>query len=355
MSAHPRLVGGLVAAGLILAVSAGSGAALAGAQHSARPAAMLNSAPRNWRVIAGFTQVLPGKNGNTEAVNQFYPRVRTIYAGDSVTWTDNSTSEAHTVTFGPDPLLRKLENPQNQIVPQAVSGKQILTLSPAVFLPSAPGPLVETDAGSAKTVLNCGLIGPVGAPGAQSCTVTFPNPGTYSYDCLLHSGIPGNADMDGKIVVLPRPAPQNKTWTVWAGTGTATDANNGFFPPDLTIRAGDSVSWKSGGVLFHTVSFGLDPRKIPLAIPVGKDAHGAPILEVNPAITTPVIPAGGVYTGGVANSGVGLTGNYAALPGQTFIKAPFVLTFSKPGVYRYYCLIHPGMAGVIRVVAAGAS
>jgi plastocyanin len=32
------------------------------------------------------------------------------------------------------------------------------------------------------------------------------------------------------------------------------------------------------------------------------------------------------------------------------------LTFTKPGVYKYYCLIHPGMAGTITVLAAaGAS
>jgi plastocyanin len=59
----------------------------------------------------------------------------------------------------------------------------------------------------------------------------------------------------------------------------------------------------------------------------------------------------------VASSGVvALTGNYANLPGQAFLKAPFTLTFTKPGVYKYYCLIHPGMAGTITVLAAaGAS
>jgi hypothetical protein len=84
--------------------------------------------------------------------------------------------------------------------------------------------VVERDAGSAKAVLNCGMIGPVGTPSAQSCTVTFPNVGTYAYDCLVHSGIPGNKeDMDGVGKVIPRPHAMNRVWTVWAGTGSATD------------------------------------------------------------------------------------------------------------------------------------
>lgn len=358
MKRSPILAGAAVVclAGVVIAASP----AWALTHHTARSAharaEMINPPARTWHVIAGFTQVLPTGNGSTETVNQFYPRVLTIYAGDAVRWTINAFNEPHTVTFAPDPLLRKLEDPQNQLVPQVVNGKQVMVFNPAVVFPSSRGPLVETDAGSAQTLLNCGIIGPGVAPGPQSCTVTFPNVGSYSYDCLLHSGIPGNADMDGVIKVIPRPQPVNHTWTVWAGTGVATDTNNGFFPKDLTIHAGDSVTWKSGGVHFHTVSFGIDPRKTPLLVPVGKDAHGAPILTVNPVTAAPVVPAGGIYTGGIASSGIGgLTGNYLNLPGQQFLKAPFTLTFTKPGIYKYACLVHPGMMGTITVLPATAS
>jgi plastocyanin len=184
--------------------------------------------------------------------------------------------------------------------------------------------------------------------------VTFPNVGTYAYDCLFHSGIPGNKeDMDGVIKVIPRPHPMNRTWTVWAGTGSATDEISGFFPPRLTIQVGDSVTWKSGGEHFHTVSFGLDPRKAPLVVPVGKGSQG-PILAINPLVMNPILPKGGIYLGGMASSGiVGLAGNYANLPSQVFLKAPFTLKFGRPGVYRYYCLVHgPLMTGTITVVPA---
>jgi plastocyanin len=251
-------------------------------------------------------------------------------------------------------VLRRLEDPQVQESLKIVNGKQQLVANPAVFFPSSPGPLVERDAGSAKTLLNCGVIGPVGAPSAQSCTITFPNVGSFAYDCLLHSGIPGSPDMDGVIKVIARPQPSGRTWTVQAGTGNAIDANDGFFPPHLTIHVGDRVSWKAGGVHVHTVSFGIDPRKSPLLVPVGKGPQG-PILAFNPLAAFPIVPKDGVYSGGVASSGLeGLTGNYLNLPGQRFLRAPFTLTFAKAGVYTYACLVHPGMLGTITVLARGA-
>jgi plastocyanin len=317
---------------------------------------MLGTAPRTWHVIAGFNQHLPAGNDNAEAVNQFYPRTLTIYPGDKVTWTVNDIHEVHTVTFAPDPVLRKMEDPQRQAAPRMINGQQVFVLNPAVWFPSARGPLVETDSGTATTLLNCGQIGPAGVPEApQSCTITFPNVGTYAYDCLLHSGIPGLPDMDGVIKVVPRPKPANHMWTVWAGTGSSTDANDGFFPPSLTIQVGDSVTWKSGGVHFHTVSFGIDPRKVVPFVAVGKTTNG-PILALNPLLVNPIVPEGGIYTGGKASSGIlGLGGNYMNLPGQVFLAKPFTLTFTKPGVYRYYCLVHaPLMVGTITVVPATA-
>jgi plastocyanin len=346
----------LLAASLVIA----TGTARAVSPHTAHVrsahAADTPATPTTWHVIAGFSQLLPTDTGNTEAVNQFYPRTLTIYAGDRVTWTVNAQNEVHTVTFAPDAVLRKLEDPQVQAAVKMIGGKQALVANPAVFFPSSPGPLVERDAGVAKTLLNCGAIGPAGAPTPQSCTITFPNVGTYAYDCLLHSGIPGNPDMDGVIKVIARPQPSAHNWTVWAGTGNAIDANDGFWPPYLTIHVGDRVTWKSGGVLFHTVSFGIDPRKVPIFVPAGQGPHG-PILAFNPQIAFPQVPKDGIYNGGVASSGIfGLGGNYANLPGQVYLKAVFSLTFTKPGTYTYYCLVHaPLMTGTITVLAGGAS
>ena len=355
-------IGLLCLAGLLIA---GAGSALAGAPRAARmhhgAAQMLGPAPRTWRVIAGFTQALPAGNANTEMVNQFYPRTLTIYQGDSVTWTINSRNQYHTVTFGPDSRLRWLENPMNLGYFKVIKGKKVFVTNPAldpIFLPPAHEPLVERDAGFDRTVLSCGIIANSPAFRApQSCTVTFPNVGTYAYECLFHSDIPGDKeDMDGVVKVIPRPHAVNHVWTVWAGTGNATDEDAGFFPPRLTIQVGDSVTWKAGGAHFHTVTFGLNPRKVPLSMLVGKDAHGRPILADNPLVDLPIMPKGGIYMGGIASSGFyGLGGNYVNFPGQRFLKAHFTLKFGRPGVYRYYCLFHgPLMTGVITVLPAGA-
>jgi plastocyanin len=353
-----RVVAGLGVAALLAGLIGAERPSLAATVHTApasqRSVAMTTPAPKTWQVIAGFTQVVPAGNGNTEAVNRFFPQVLTIHPGDKVTWTINSANEPHTITFGPDSLVRPLEEPQNQITPKMVNGKMQFVVNPKVFFPyPSHGPLVETDSGTDKTLLSCGAIGPKGAPGPQSCTITFPNVGSFDYDCLLHSYIPGSVDMDGTIKVVPYPKVVNNTWTVQAGSGNAIDANDGFVPDQLTIHAGDKVKWVSGGVLFHTVSFGIDPLKTPLFIPAGNGPQG-PILAINPVIVTPVMPAGGIYNGGVANSGIALLqGNYLNMPGQKFVKAPFVLTFAKPGTYTYYCLIHPGMKGTITVLPTG--
>ena len=218
------IVEGVALVGVAMILATGVGAAGPRAPRITRAAtSALNPAPRTWHVIAGFTQALPANTGNTEAVNQFYPRTLTIYPGDQVIFTDNSVNEPHTVTFGPDALLRPLEDPQNDDFPTVINGKQVLMLNPAKWFPPAPGPLVEADSGIATHLLNCGLIGPAGAPNPQSCSVTFPHVGTYTYECLLHSGVPGNPDMDGVIKVIPRPQPVDHTWTVWAGVGTTTD------------------------------------------------------------------------------------------------------------------------------------
>jgi plastocyanin len=369
-------IGVLCLAGLFVA---GAGAALAGAPRAAGThhgvAQMLGTTPRTWRVIAGFTQALPPGNANTETVNQFYPHTLTIYQGDSVTWTINAHNEYHTVTFGPEPRLRWLEYPPNSGSFKVINGKKVFAFNPAVipvfFAPSScrpsgrialvcsptRGPLVERDAGFDRTVLSCVMISAPAFPAApQSCTATFPNVGTYAYVDLDHSGIPGNADVDGVVKVIARPHAVNHVWTVWAGTGSMTDDNTGFFPPSLTIRVRDSVTWKAGGERDHTVTFGLDPRKVSGVVQMGKDAHGRPILGYNPLFLYPIVPKGGIYMGGIASSGfLGLGGNYWGFPGQVFVKAHFTLKFGRPGVYRYYCLDHgPRMTGVITVLPAGA-
>lgn len=97
-----------------------------------------------------------------------------------------------------------------------------------------------------------------------------------------------------------------------------------FFPSTVIIAAGEAVTWTNEGFDPHVVALGQD---------VGPH---------DPENFAPPMPApGGDYTGGFAISGVF---GHAPFPTTTY-----ALRFPKPGKYRFFCPIHPGMAGEISV------
>ncbi len=79
----------------------------------------------------------------------------TVPAGSTVTWTNLSNNEAHTVTFAP-------------------VGRPFPTLNP--FAPPTGGNTYD-----GTTLVNSGLLFP-----GQSFSATFPKAGIYTYHCLLH-------------------------------------------------------------------------------------------------------------------------------------------------------------------------
>lgn len=125
----------------------------------------------------------------------------------------------------------------------------------------------------------------------------------------------------------------------------------------VTINVGDTVVWngKARGGGFHTVDF---PKKggpdVPLILKTGKtvtgvnDAAGLPFwfngkvpeLGFNPAL----LPSsnGGTYNGSKRiDSGLPLK------------PTDFKLKFTKPGVFKYFCDVHPGMVGFVVVKPKG--
>ncbi len=127
------------------------------------------------------------------------------------------------------------------------------------------------------------------------------------------------------------------TYTVIAGFGDRGGAVNAFAPQVIEVYVGDTVTWKIGGALEpHTVSFGpqklLDKLAAGIIAPVPQKA-GPPLITLDSQVAYPTM--GHSYAGtGLANSGF-LIGK-----GKSWS-----LTFTKPGTYHYYCLIHyfPGM------------
>jgi plastocyanin len=137
-------------------------------------------------------------------------------------------------------------------------------------------------------------------------------------------------------------APVN--WTVRVGSQTSNMAIQGerFLPGDVTIDAGDSVTWKAGGAEFHTVTFfdgGAPQETIP---------------GLNPGDPTQVTPQGGTTMGaGYFNSGLLTTLPDAGALQPAPVFKSYTLTFPDPGTFTYYCLVHGiMMRGIVHVQPA---
>jgi plastocyanin len=111
---------------------------------------------------------------------------------------------------------------------------------------------------------------------------------------------------------------------VQAGAEQGAAVVTRFFPTEVTVPAGATVTWVNEGNDPHVVSFGGD-------VGPHDPENFAP----------PTIPPGEAYTGGAAISGV--------FGGPPFPSTTYALRFPDPGRYAYLCPIHPGMAGVVEV------
>jgi plastocyanin len=138
---------------------------------------------------------------------------------------------------------------------------------------------------------------------------------------------------------------------------TGSDVND-FFPHAVTVHVGDTVRFVPNG--FHTVDLpGRRTRKLPIITPVGPaiagavDAAGAPFwfngqpgLGFNPRLLRSAFGKRRSYTGSTAVlSGLPLSQR----------PRPMSVRFTRTGTFRYFCDIHPGMTGIVRVARSGRS
>ena len=134
---------------------------------------------------------------------------------------------------------------------------------------------------------------------------------------------------------------------------------NLFMPSRLVIAAGDSVSFSSAS--FHTVTYA--PKPFPLLIPDPAkgtyagltDAAGNPFyfddlpkLIYNPAAFGPFGPK--TISGRTPVSSGALSPRSDKAP-----PAVATYTFPKPGAYKLFCTLHPGMKATVVVKPAGAA
>jgi plastocyanin len=165
------------------------------------------------------------------------------------------------------------------------------------------------------------------------------------------------------IALVPAASAQAATRTVVAGppgkvAGVPKDGDsNQFFRKTVTVHVGDKVKWKFSG--FHTVAIPAKGKKAPPFI--ANDPSGATYSGVNDAAGNPfwfngqprltLNPDGALPVGGKTYSGKKLVSSGAPLaPGA---PKPYTVKFTKKGSYRYYCAIHVGQKGTVKVVGKG--
>jgi plastocyanin len=142
------------------------------------------------------------------------------------------------------------------------------------------------------------------------------------------------------------PLSTTQNYTVWVG---AEDVSRGvsittFFPQELSIHVGDSITWMANSHEIHTVTFLAGGAMPDLLIPAPPNDLYT-LLQINPLAAFPT-PTDGNYDGTTyMNSGIISTD-----PGMV---ESFTLTFTQEGTFHYICLVHGAvMSGTINVVSS---
>ena len=126
------------------------------------------------------------------------------------------------------------------------------------------------------------------------------------------------------------------TLNVGVGVGTATTSGNTYLPGDVTILVNDSVKWTVESDEPHSVTFGNGPA--------GEPPDEWPLSGLTGTVPPP--PGTATLTG--SYNGTGFLNTTLLFKGSSA-----TVQFTAAGSFPYICVIHPGMAGKVNVVASG--
>jgi plastocyanin len=197
---------------------------------------------------------------------------------------------------------------------------------------------------------------------ARLAFLTLGTTAALGFAVLLASG-----GLGGSAATANAAAQESRNLTVLAGAGQDTQEVLAFFPQDIRIRAGDTLTWRSESDLDHVVGFtqGSTPpgplisnasaapgEVIPAA---NRPVPGRPgATMINPTRGFPNVESGATYSGStfVSSGRLQKDRDWAGVP----VPDTFSLTFDTPGTYPYLCLVHTEvMFGNVEVVAASAT
>jgi plastocyanin len=308
--------------------------------HAAPP----HSSAHRWTVIVG------GATADTAIyANAFFPKAIEIGVGDTITW---QFEGFHNVAFlggGATP-------------PFSVQDSGKFYFNPLVAFPAGDNGYDGTG------YHNSGLPGP---DGKLSYTLTFKKPGRYPYLCAIHEGMRAMVIVTDKPRGTPAAALQRgraeQAATLAAGRrafanlrverhgttfvvpllGNSQDRYSvlRFTREPLVVPRGSTVTWAMRDTFeVHTVTFTSGEKPPPFVVPQPQ-AGGPPKLLLNPRAVTPTATTQYDGTGYVNSGMIFPPGNPAKLPSS------YSLTFTTPGRFEYWCLIHAdvGQRGTIVV------
>jgi plastocyanin len=336
-----------------------------------------------WQAWAGEPSAPPSGAPKGAELNQFFPRLIKIQAGDKIRY---STLAFHTVSYlngstqlppgvMPDPGGTKYAG----IKDAAGASFWFEGLTKFIYNPSVFGP-VGSPAVIRGAVHSLGVIA-ASDSGPGSGTLSFPKPGSYKLVCQLHPGMvqtvvvnakkPKKSKVDTKVSVKTRIAKESRAaWaraktaastpvpanTVFAGVDSGQTTLLAFLPATLTVPKGTTVTFQNMAPSeIHNEAFGPQDWVLGFLqqtdlLPLGPP--GTP-NQVSPALIYGTEPPGAyVYGGSNHGNGFlapGLTDDQPGDPPNGLPQAATV-TFTKAGTYTYFCMIHgPDMSGEIVV------
>lgn len=146
-------------------------------------------------VSAGVGEVTSTPGGlQTNSLVRFVKGKIEIHAGDTVEWGNFDPQEPHTITFGEEPA--DMFDPSPNVTMDPDGGLRAVINSPSDNVHS--GFILQALDDQPGTPVNSNSNNSI-ALNPTHFRVTFTQPGTYNYICVLHD----NLGMVGQVVVLP--------------------------------------------------------------------------------------------------------------------------------------------------------
>ena len=302
--------------------------------------------------------------------NAFYPKRVTIHKGDRVSFQIAGFHNVLLPAKGSTPPQVFALDPSTPVagVKDAAGADFWFNGQPSVGInPAAAAPTGGKSFDGSETV-GSGI--PLAGP-PKPMKLKFPKKGTYTVLCSIHPGMKGKVVVKGKKADIPTKKQDRKRIkkqsraasklakklvagqgvpsgpTIKAGNDKKGVATIAFFPAKKTVKVGQPVTFtmSNKSTESHNVAFGPEAYAQELAQafigPAGLDAR---TVYPSEPFGTALVVGGTQHGNGYVNTGLLDDDKASPLPKSSAVS------FSKPGTYQYYCIVHGAeMKGKITV------